>query len=68
MGDLFFAAVNVSRFLDVDPEQSLSKACEKFISRFEQVEHLAQERGISMKEQPLSELDKLWKEAKEKQK
>ncbi len=68
MGDLLFAAVNVSRFLDVDPEQSLSKACEKFISRFEQVEHLAQERGISMKEQPLSELDKLWKEAKEKQK
>lgn len=68
MGDLLFAAVNVSRFLHIDPEHSLSKACEKFISRFEQVEQLARERGISMKEQPLAELDKLWKQAKEKQK
>lgn len=65
MGDLLFAAVNVSRFLHIDPEQSLSKACEKFISRFERVEHFSQERGISMKDQPLAELDKLWKEAKE---
>lgn len=64
LGDLLFAAVNVSRFVGADAEQSLSKACDKFIARFEVVERLAMERGLSMKEQPLETLDKLWKEAK----
>lgn len=64
LGDLLFAAVNVSRFVGADAEQSLSKACDKFIARFEVVERLAVERGLSMKEQPLETLDKLWKEAK----
>ena len=63
-GDLLFAAVNVSRFLKVNAEETLNKATNKFISRFEKVEKLANERGIVMENTSLEELDKLWDEAK----
>lgn len=64
LGDVLFSAVNVSRFIDVDPEQSLGSACDKFISRFASVEALAAERGIDMKTATLEELDALWDEIK----
>ncbi|MBQ6569950.1 MAG: nucleoside triphosphate pyrophosphohydrolase, partial [Clostridia bacterium] len=64
LGDVLFSAVNVSRFLDVEPEEALTRSTEKFISRFEVVEKLACERGIDMKESTLEELDALWDEAK----
>ena len=64
LGDLMFAAVNVSRFVDADPEECLNAATEKFISRFAKVEALARAQGKDMKEMPLDALDKLWEEAK----
>ncbi len=64
LGDVLFSVVNVARFLQVDPELSLSQSCNKFIDRFEQVERLAVQRGINMKESSMEELDQLWKEAK----
>lgn len=64
-GDLLFSCVNVSRFLNVDSEETLKKATDKFISRFEIVEKLAEEKGISMKNSSLEELDLLWDKAKE---
>ena len=64
LGDLMFAAVNVSRFVDADPEECLNAATEKFISRFAKVEALAAAQGKDMKEMTLQELDKLWEEAK----
>ncbi|MGN0453032.1 MAG: nucleoside triphosphate pyrophosphohydrolase [Ruminococcus sp.] len=64
LGDLLFSVVNVSRFVDIDAEMALGKACDKFISRFADVERLASERGISMNDSSLEELDKLWDEAK----
>jgi len=64
LGDLLFAAVNVSRFLHADPEALLNAATEKFISRFAKVEKLAQAEGKDMQQMPLSELDKLWEQAK----
>ena len=66
LGDLLFAAVKAGRFAGVDGETALQKACEKFIRRFEQVETLAQKRGIDMKTTPIEELDRLWKEIKQK--
>lgn len=63
-GDLLFSCVNVSRFLKINSEEALNSATNKFISRFAKVEELANERGIDMKTAPLSELDKLWDEAK----
>ncbi len=64
LGDVLFSAVNVSRFIGVDPEQSLSSSVDKFIARFAKVESLANERGIDMKTASLAELDALWDEIK----
>ena len=62
LGDLLFAAVNVSRFVKVDAEDALNAATDKFIRRFAQVEALAGDKP--MPEMTLKELDKLWDEAK----
>ena len=64
LGDVLFSAVNIARFLDVDAEQALMGANDKFMTRYLLVEKLAQSRGINMKETPIEELDKLWDEAK----
>ena len=65
LGDLLFAAVNVSRFVQVDPEDALSGACDKFTRRFRQVEQSAAERGQALEHMTLAEMDKLWDAAKE---
>ncbi len=64
LGDVLFSAVNVARFLKIDPEQALTSATDKFMKRYLLVEQLAQERGISMETTPIDTLDKLWVEAK----
>lgn len=64
LGDLIFSVVNVSRFINVDSEEALTKATDKFIDRFSKVEKMAEEKGLNMKETDLDELDKLWDEAK----
>ncbi len=64
LGDILFSAVNVSRFIKVDAEEALTDASDKFLARFTQVEALASERGIDMKNSSLEELDALWDEVK----
>ena len=64
MGDVLFSAVNVSRFIDVDAEEALTEATDKFFNRFSIVEQLAARQNIDMKQTSLAELDKLWDEAK----
>jgi MazG family protein len=65
LGDLFFAAVNLSRKLGVDPNQALEIANQKFRARFEAVERIARERGVEVGEATLDELDTLWEEVKQ---
>jgi tetrapyrrole methylase family protein/MazG family protein len=65
LGDLLFSAVNVARFLKIDSEEVLEKACNKFINRFTIVESLASERNINMREVGMTKLNELWQEAKE---
>ena len=65
-GDLLFAAVNVGRFANADPELSLNAATNKFISRFEKMEKLANEKGKKLDEMSLEEMDSLWNEVKKK--
>src|ERR1700752_1777366 len=64
IGDLLFAAVNLSRKLAVEPGQALERANFKFMDRFEKVEKLAEERGLEMGRASLEELDTLWDEVK----
>lgn len=65
LGDLLFSAVNVSRFVDVDAEQALTASTDKFIRRFEQMEELAQKRGVQLDGAPLEVWDSLWEEVKQ---
>lgn len=63
-GDVLFSCVNVARFIDVDSEEALTGATDKFMERYILVEKLAEERGIDMKASTIEVLDKLWDEAK----
>ena len=67
LGDLLFAAVNVARFVKVDPEDALSIACDKFARRFRQVEASAAAQGKTLEEMTLAEMDRLWDEAKKQE-
>ena len=68
MGDLLFAAVNLARFLDIDPEIALNRTTEKFISRFSHVEKRAGENGNKLEDMRLDEMDVFWDEAKKMEK
>ena len=63
-GDFLFAAVNLSRFMDVDAESALSGACAKFIRRFEKMEREAEKRGLKLDKMTLDEQDAIWNEIK----
>ena len=64
LGDVFFAAVNVARHKNIDPEQALTAATDKFSVRFRKIEAMAAERGIDVKTADMNLLNGLWKEAK----
>jgi tetrapyrrole methylase family protein/MazG family protein len=64
LGDILFSVVNVARLLKMDPEESLSMSCNKFIKRFEKLEALTLNRHIDMKKSTLEQLNALWQEAK----
>lgn len=64
LGDLLFAVVNLTRLSGSHPDRALDGANRKFQERFERLEDLARERGISLTEAPLEVLDGLWEELK----
>jgi len=63
-GDLLFSCVNIARFLNVNPEEALKKATDKFIDRFEQVELMANDSNKKLCEMSLAEMDALWDKVK----
>jgi tetrapyrrole methylase family protein/MazG family protein len=67
LGDIFFALVNVSRFVGVNPEDALRRTISKFISRFRHIEIRAAEEGRELSEMTLQEMDALWDDAKKKE-
>ena len=67
LGDLLFAVTNISRFLDIDPEEALNDASKKFITRFSHVEETVRSLGRRLEDMSLAELDTLWEEAKSKE-
>jgi MazG family protein len=65
LGDVLFAAVNVARKLDVDPELELRRASERFRARVEAAEVLARESGEDWSALPLERQDHYFDLAKE---
>lgn len=63
-GDLLFALVNFARHYDINPEEALFKANQKFMRRFAYIEKRAEENGKSVNSYSLEELDSFWNEAK----
>ena len=67
-GDLLFVVANVARHLHLDPEAALRKANQKFIRRFHAIERKLAEQGRTPLQSDLSEMDRLWDEAKREEK
>ena len=64
IGDVFFALVNYSRFLDVNPENALRRTNSKFITRFGYVEEKIKSLGKKLSDSNLKEMDFYWEESK----
>lgn len=65
VGDLLFTAVNVARFLRLDPESALRRTNRKFRHRFQWMERQLQQAGKSPREATMEELDALWERSKQ---
>ena len=68
IGDLLFAAVNLARFVHVDPEIALKKANAKFVKRFQGMERLAESSGRKLADVPRAEMESLWEAVKRREK
>ena len=68
IGDLLFMTVNLSRFLDIHPEDALERSLVKFSARFRNMEVMADKDGRSLEEMPLEEMEEYWQEAKKNEK
>lgn len=63
-GDVLFAVVNMARHLDIDPEQALSRANNKFERRFRDMERDIRAQGKRITDFSLESLDQRWRAAK----
>ena len=68
MGDLLFSLVNVSRFLETNPEEVLRQAIARFIARFRYVEERMRQAGLPMDRTHREDMEHLWTEAKSQEK
>ncbi len=65
LGDFLFAVVNAARLYKLNPDTALERTNKKFIKRFGYVEQQAREMEKNLKDMTLTEMDKLWDEAKQ---
>ena len=67
IGDLLFAAVNLARHLDADPESLLRQTNQKFERRFAHIETVLAAGGKTPEGSTLAEMDALWEQAKQQE-
>lgn len=63
-GDLLFSLVNYSRFIKVNPEDSLRLSVEKFMKRFKYIEKELANSGRTVDTATFSEMDEIWEKSK----
>jgi len=64
LGDLLFSAINLCRFLKIDPSVALRRTNSKFTNRFKYVEKKMKETGQGMNKENLDIMDEYWNESK----
>lgn len=64
LGDVFFSLINASRLYEIDPEAALEKTNRKFIKRFNYLEKQTLQKGISLHDMSLDEMNVIWEESK----
>ena len=64
LGDLLFAAVNVSRHLGMAPDAVLQEACDKFARRFGETERQVLAQGKTPEQMSAQELLAIWNHVK----
>ena len=63
-GDVLFALINYSRFLEINPDESLERTNRRFIERFKHLEESVNTDGKDLSEMPLAEMEEYWQRAK----
>jgi len=64
IGDVIFSIVNLARFLNISAEFALRKTNKKFTTRFKAVEDELKNRGKTVEDSNLEEMDTIWNEVK----
>lgn len=67
LGDLLFTVINLSRKLEINPDNALLRANDKFTSRFNYIEDVCKRRNLNIEKLNLQELENFWKKAKTKE-
>lgn len=64
LGDLMFCCVNLARHYKLDPEMVMVKANQKFERRFRALENALKQRGVSLDDASLEQMEQEWQNAK----
>ena len=68
LGDLFFTLISLSRHLNLDPDQTLRKANQKFINRFNEMENIVEDKKLKWHNLKKIDFKNLWNISKNKTK
>ncbi len=63
-GDVLFSLINMSRFIEINAENALSRTNNKFIKRFQKMEELMKKDSLSINDTSLEIMDRYWNIAK----
>lgn len=64
VGDLLFVLANLARKLELDPERCLRQANLKFARRFMKMEHIIEDKKLTLQEVPLDVMESAWQDVK----
>ena len=67
LGDFLFSVINAARLYKLNPDHALEHTNQQFIRRFNYIEEHSIKIGKPLIEMTLSEMDKLWNEAKKQE-
>lgn len=63
-GDVLFSLVNYARLSGINADTALERSNRKFMTRFKSMESLAADKGTTLQQLSLEEMDALWEMAK----